>query len=127
MHGWRVDGYDVLPDALENARYLAGRYGVGVNGIERDLRKTPDIGVERYDLVCMFRFWDEAVYAAAVRALRHGGLLVVEAFAEGDRKRVAKLATVEELVKQAAGLTVLIAREAARNGRRFAQLIARRD
>jgi SAM-dependent methyltransferase len=83
-HGFSVDAVDGSPVGLEKARELAARRGVHI-GIQVDDLATyrPEPGA--YDaLVLIFvhlpRTIRTVVHAAGARALRPGGVLIIEAF-----------------------------------------------
>lgn len=129
MHGWRVDAFDILPDALANVRGLANRTGVNVTTIHRDLRKDEALGQTQYDLVCMFRYWHAPLLPAIHKALRMDGVLAIEAIhpenAISGRKSAGRV-TARTLAELCGEWTILCARDVTRNGRHFAQLLARR-
>ncbi len=79
--GWRVTGVDFSEVGLAKARRLADARGVGVEWVLADLRSYRPAG-GTYDLVVVLYLHlpaDErrAVHAAAARALRPGGVLLV--------------------------------------------------
>ncbi len=79
--GWRVTGVDFSRVGLEKARRLAEARGVDVELVAADLRSyQPTEGA--YDLVVVLYLQlpagdRRAVHAAAARALRRGGVLLV--------------------------------------------------
>ncbi|MCX5654781.1 MAG: methyltransferase domain-containing protein [Planctomycetota bacterium] len=133
LAGYEVEAIDVLPDALERARDLARRSGVAVKTIEQDLKASPVLPAERYDLVAVIRFLHRPLLAAIREAIVPGGFVVYEAFhrrdAEDERRALKPSHTLEdgELAAAFEGFELLIVRDGlARGGRVFSQLLARR-
>jgi SAM-dependent methyltransferase len=124
--GWRVIAVDRSRVGLHKAAVLAARHGVPVAACVADLAAFP-LPATRFDLIvsifCHFpRELRRRVHGAAVRALRPGGMLVLEAytprqltFGTGGPSVPELLATVEDLRADLAGLTFLIARECERD------------
>lgn len=87
-HGWRVDGVDRLPEALVRAKQLATRFGVEsrTRWVEADLRRPEAVPRGPYDLVLalLCRHWRLALGMS--ERLASGGVLMLEAFAEGQRR-----------------------------------------
>lgn len=87
--GLGVTAVDFAPVALARARALADEAGVAVSTIEADLSRW-DWPCAAFDLVVLTFVQlgpDQRVpvHAGAVRALAPGGLLLLEAFARGER------------------------------------------
>ncbi len=83
--GWRVTAVDVSPAGLEQARRVAEARGVEVEWQLADLDDC-DLGLEKYELITVFRFLDRGTLPARlVAALRNGGTLVYETFSGGGQ------------------------------------------
>lgn len=133
LAGYAVEAIDVLPDALERARDLARRSGVHIETIQQDLRRSPVLPAERYDLVAVVRFLHRPLLPAMRRAVAPGGFVVYEAFhrrdAEEGRRSLKPGRAVEdgELAAAFDGFEMLIVHDGIeRGGRVFSQLLARR-
>jgi len=134
LAGYAVDAIDVLPDALERARDLARRSGVRVETIEQDLKASPVLPAERYDLVTVIRFLHRPLLPAVRQSVAPGGFVAYEAFhrrdAEEGRRSLKPGHAVDdgELAAALEGFEPLIARDGVqRGGRVFSQLLARRS
>lgn len=134
MHGFEVDAFDILPDALDRCRDLARRNGVTVNTDVRDVERDPNLGRGAYDLICVFNFLYRPLMPAIANAVRPGGLVVYETFLEGQRERFGKpksddkILKLNELPSHFDGWEQVIYREGLTNPRRLAaSLIARRS
>ncbi|MCX5683170.1 MAG: methyltransferase domain-containing protein, partial [Planctomycetota bacterium] len=132
--GYAVEAVDVLPDALERARNLALRTGVSLETREQDLRRSPDLPEERYDLVTVIRFLHRPLFPAIRQAVAPGGYIVYEAFhrqdAEDERRTLKPEHGLEsgELAAAFKGLKPLIVRDRVdRGGRVFSQLFVQRS
>lgn len=133
MCGYDVDAIDVLPDALARAQDLARRCRVHLNTIQQDLKRSPTLRAERYDLVTVFRFLHRPLLPAIGSSAARGGFIVYEAFhwrdsAEGRKRLKPGHALSDgELAAAFDGFEPLIARDGVeRDGRVFSQLLARR-
>jgi rhodanese-related sulfurtransferase len=84
LAGYEVDAVDVLPDALARAQDLARRCGVRLSTIQQDLRRSPALPAERYDMVIVFRFLHRPLLPAIGRSVARGGFIVYEAFHRRD-------------------------------------------
>jgi SAM-dependent methyltransferase len=87
--GCLVTAVDFAPQALARAEKLAADRRVAITTIAADL-STWDWPAESFDLVALIFVQVTAderakIHAGAVRALAPGGLLVLEAFAQGER------------------------------------------
>ena len=79
--GWRVAGFDLSDEGIEQARRAAAERGLELDARVGSL-ETWDFGTGRYDLIVV-SFLHELILPRAhelVAALRPGGLLVVEGF-----------------------------------------------
>ena len=89
QQGWRVTGVDYSEVAVKMARDRAAKLGVPLQCIVQDL-DTYDFGRERWDLILLFYMhaWFHTSLTnppqRVLRALRPGGLLVMEGYA-GDK------------------------------------------
>lgn len=87
INGFEVEAVDDDPDILARAQALAARHGVRIQTRVRDLeRREPDLPVERYDLVTVFRFLHRPLFPHIERALAPGGWLVYETFRRGQER-----------------------------------------
>ena len=78
--GYRVAAIDISPAALRHARAEMLRRGLsGVTFIAADLDDFP-LPSAAYDLVCVFRFLDRALFPAIRACVRPGGLVVYQTF-----------------------------------------------
>jgi rhodanese-related sulfurtransferase len=84
LAGYEVDAVDVLPDALARAQDLARRCGVRLSTIQQDLKRSPALPAERYDMVIVFRFLHRPLLPAIGRSVAPGGFIVYEAFHRQD-------------------------------------------
>lgn len=80
LAGYEVDAVDVLPDALARAQDLARRCGVRLSTIQQDLKRSPALPPERYDLVIVFRFLHRPLLPMIGRSVAPAGFIVCEAF-----------------------------------------------
>lgn len=100
--GWRVTAVDVLPDALERARDLAGRYTAAIEPIEWQLvdLERQDLGFEgSFDLVTGFRYLHRPLFERLPRWLRPGGHIVYETFTTLHRERHGRPASDGHVLK----------------------------
>ncbi|MFT5086145.1 MAG: tellurite methyltransferase [Candidatus Latescibacterota bacterium] len=77
--GFAVTAVDISEHGLERCRQLANERGVEVGTVEADLLDW-DMGVERYDLIVDFYYYEPLLFARVKRALRPGGLFVFQTF-----------------------------------------------
>jgi SAM-dependent methyltransferase len=84
LAGYEVDAVDALPDALERAQDLARRCGVRLSTIQQDLKRSPTLPAEGYDMVIVFRFLHQPLLPAIGRSVAAGGFIVYEAFHRRD-------------------------------------------
>ncbi len=89
QQGWRVTGVDLSNVAVEQARSEASRLGIKLDAVVDDLSRY-DLGQSRWDLIAMFyvHAWYHSAKPDCIRrlhrALKPGGLLVIEGFAGKD-------------------------------------------
>jgi tellurite methyltransferase len=87
IHGWRVEAWDIAPEALRNASALAARHGVAIETVVADLeRRDAALPESRYDVVLCFRFLHRPLFPMIERALVPGGCLVYETFRTGQER-----------------------------------------
>ena len=85
--GWSVDAYDLSAEGKKKAELLATKRGVSINYWVDDFT-APKIDDEAYDVIAIIflhvpnDLLDKGL-AAAYRALKPGGLLLIEVFADG--------------------------------------------
>jgi 2-polyprenyl-3-methyl-5-hydroxy-6-metoxy-1,4-benzoquinol methylase len=133
MSGFATEAWDVLPDAIALCEGLAQRHGVSVAAQCRDLEADPTIEPERYHVVSCFNFLHRPLMGQIAAAVRPGGLVVYDTFAEPQRvlygrpRRDAHLLKSGELPTWFSGWEVLVWREGLNGPGRFsASLIARK-
>jgi tellurite methyltransferase len=131
--GYRVDAVDIAPTCLAEAARRARRAGVRVRWIEADLDTFP-VPEARYDLVVNAFFLNRRLMPALQRAVRPGGVVIVETHLEGDEPEGAPRATRRlrrgELCRRFRGWDVLELEEGLfrEHGRtqRLGRIVARR-
>lgn len=123
--GYAVTAMDYSSAALRKAERLARDHGVSLELVEADLADF-DLGRDAWSgIVSIFahtpRAVRERIHHAIPRALRPGGVLILEAYrpeqialATGGPKDAALLPTLSELTRDLAELDLVIAREASR-------------
>lgn len=88
QRGWTVTGFDLSQEGLELARANARQAGVSLTTVNAALESF-DYGTARWDLIALIYVPNTALEGPAietlVRAIRPGGLLVIESFAS-DRQ-----------------------------------------
>lgn len=101
--GWHVTAMDVLPEALDMARSLECRYleNPSITFIEGDFRHATIS--EDFDLICMIRSYRPEFLPKAMKLLKPGGSVIIEAFARGRKQNVA---SEEELRHLLVGLEI---------------------
>lgn len=88
--GWRVTAVDVLPDALDRARGLAGRYAAAIEPVEwclMDLEREAPTFERVFDLVVGFRYLHRPLFERLPDWLRPGGHVLYETFTTLHRER----------------------------------------
>jgi SAM-dependent methyltransferase len=84
QRGWQVTGFDLSQEGIDAARANAGKAGVSLTAV-RDAIDTFDFGTARWDLIALIYVPSTAHEGRAMetlaRALKPGGLLVIESFA----------------------------------------------
>jgi len=78
--GYDATAMDASPKGLEKALALAGERGVTINTEVGDLQHGYDIGDAEYDLITDFYYHDTAMFPAVMRALKPGGMFVLQNF-----------------------------------------------
>jgi tellurite methyltransferase len=87
MNGFEVEAVDDDPEILASAEALAARHGVSIRTTVRDLEwRDVDLGIERYDLITVFRFLHRPLFPGIERAIAPGGWLVYETFRRGQER-----------------------------------------
>jgi SAM-dependent methyltransferase len=95
QRGWSVTGFDVSDTGLSVARANAGKAGVALTAVRSAIEEF-DYGTAQWDLVALIYVpaaaYDASAIARVARALKPGGLLVIENFASArtasDRRPV---------------------------------------
>lgn len=133
MNGFRVEAWDILPDALAQVDDLARRCSVNIHTLQRDVEREPAIAENAYELVCCFNFLHRPLLPRIAAAVRPGGLVVYETFVEPQREtfgkpsRASHVLATGELARAFADWEILVSREGLAGPRRYAaSLIARK-
>jgi SAM-dependent methyltransferase len=83
QRGWEVTGFDLSQEGIDAARANARKAGVTLTAV-RDSIETFDFGTAQWDLIALIYVPSSAHEGAAMatlaRALKPGGLLVIESF-----------------------------------------------
>jgi SAM-dependent methyltransferase len=107
--GWKVTGVDLSDVAVEQAKKSAAARGVTLNGTVQDL-DTYEFGSEQWDLTTLFYMhaWHRRSPTnppqRVFQALRRGGLLVIEGFADPPNQAGLK---TEDLARSYSGMQIL--------------------
>ncbi|MFH1748104.1 MAG: methyltransferase domain-containing protein [Planctomycetota bacterium] len=91
--GWDVTAADILPDALDRGRELAGRYAAVLSPIcwlVVDFEAGAVNFAHGFDLICMFRYLHRPLFAQLARWLKPGGSILCETFTTLHRERHGK-------------------------------------
>jgi len=112
--GYDVTAMDASPIGLEKATALADQRGVKIRTEVGDLQHGYDMGEEKYDLITDFYYHDMAMIPAVMRALKPGGMFVLQNFSidqlETNRfgpKNPDYLTKPNELLRQLEGYRIL--------------------
>ena len=132
--GLRVEGLDILPEAVAMAAALARRHGVALTARVGDARAPESLAPGDWDGIVVIDFLERALLARLPAALAPGGVLVYETFtraqaaAGGKPRSPQHLFEGGELERAFAGeLELLAYREGEPEpGRQVASLVARR-
>lgn len=79
QQGWDVTGIDLAEEGIRQAREQAQAQGLKLNALLQSWDDY-DFGVERWDLIALIYVGARQFTDKAVKALKPGGLLVIEAF-----------------------------------------------
>jgi tellurite methyltransferase len=133
LQGYDVLAIDILPDALQKAVNLAGRSGLHIQTLCKDLARDPSLPQGSFDVITVFRYLQRDLFAGIRRAIAPGGYVVYETFHEQNRAtgrrplNSAHLLRTGELSEAFAGFDILLAGDGVeRDGRFFSNLLARR-
>lgn len=135
LAGYRVEGEDILPEAVEFARRLAKRHRVEVEARVGDVTRAGALAPGAYDGVVVFNFLERALLPGLAAALAPGGVLIYETFTTEQGRRVKRPRNPQWLLEPmelhdrmtAESLEVLAYREGQAGPKRFvASLVARR-
>ena len=99
---WDVTALDVLPDALERGRELAGRYTSALRPIrwlQYDLEADPLTLDRCFNLITIFRYLHRPLLAQLGQWLEPGGGIVCETFTTIHRQRHGRPARDEHVLK----------------------------
>jgi len=100
--GWAVTAADILPDALERGRDLAGRYAPALapmRWVQVDLERDPTPVAGLYDLVVAFRYLHRPLLQRLPGWLRPGGSVVHETFTTLHRERYGRPAAESHVLR----------------------------
>ena len=78
--GFRVEGVDVSPEAVQEALARAASAGVSIQTRVEDLEKIPYFDEEVYDLVICFNYLQRSLMPQLRNWVRPGGMVVYETF-----------------------------------------------
>jgi len=131
MRGYRVEGEDILPEAVEKARALARRNAVRIDARVGDLTRSDPLPEAAYDGILVFNYLDRALFPSIRRALAPGGMIIYETFLRGQErlaspKRSDYLLEPGELRAAFADLEILEYNEGLRSPKRLAASLAAR-
>lgn len=90
MQGMSVEAWDILPDALDRLRDLAGRSCVPVTTSVRDVEREGVIPPDEYDMIVCFNFLHRPFMPSIARGVRPGGMVVYETFVDPQREMFGK-------------------------------------
>ena len=90
LAGFKVEGCDRLPDALDRALDLARRHGVCMTTTVVDLESGDPTLTGTWDLVSIFRYLHRPLMPAIIDAVRPGGVVIYETFLEEQRRRFGR-------------------------------------
>jgi SAM-dependent methyltransferase len=79
QQGWDVTGFDPADKAVAQARATAAKLGVGLNAVVEG-EETFDFGENRWDLIVLSYVGAREFVDRVVRALKPGGIVVIEGF-----------------------------------------------
>lgn len=130
LQGLDVTAVDRLPDALERAERLARRAGVALRIRLSDLRKPEQRPGGVFDVLCVFRYLDRGLLPWIREAVKPGGLVIFETFADEEGasgpRRSARRLSPGELRSAFESFEILRARETAGVEAGLASIVARR-
>ena len=87
LAGWRAEGWDVDPSALDRARAFAARQQANVQFREVDLEGAPPaLPDPPFDLIVVVRYLHRPLFPWIERALAPGGVLAYETFRDGQQR-----------------------------------------
>lgn len=109
--GWDVTALDISPVGLDKARRLAEKHHVSITTRVVDLEgfQLPE---NAYDVIVMTYYLQRDLFPQIARALRPGGMAVIETYTRAHRRyhpefREAYLLEPDELLGALPGLTIL--------------------
>ncbi|MFO8011573.1 MAG: class I SAM-dependent methyltransferase [Dehalococcoidia bacterium] len=98
QNGFLVEGIDVSPELVDEARARAGEAGVSVSARVEDLERIPFIEEEIYDLVICFNYLQRSLIPQLKNWMKPGGMVVYETFTI-DQPRYGKPHNPDYLLK----------------------------
>jgi SAM-dependent methyltransferase len=81
--GWQVTAIDQQAAVIKRAKQLANRSGAAVKWKCCDLKTEGCLPQTDFDLVLMVRYLNRELFASLRQAIRPGGYLLIQTFAEG--------------------------------------------
>ena len=89
QHGFNVTGVDISAVAIEKCKQLAEDRRAVVKTVVADLTDY-DMGHEQYNLITNFYFYDKSLFPKVIRALKPGGMFILEQFSIDHLKQGVK-------------------------------------
>jgi len=133
LGGLRVEGWDILPEALQRADCLAAACGAKLTTRLVDIEAEGTVlRPTSFDVVACFHYLHRPLMLQIKRAIRPGGFVVYETFTVAQREKIGKprkdkhLLRPGELASYFAGWQILWNAEGESDGRWVASLIARK-
>lgn len=96
--GFKVDGIDISPDAVNRAIERAKRSGVQIMAQVADLKDGYHIEKRAYDLIICFNYLQRSLTPQIIGGLRTGGIVVYETYII-DQARFGKPRNPDHLLK----------------------------
>lgn len=78
--GFKVEGIDISPQAVNRAMESAGRVGVTIKAQIADLEDDYNIEKDAYDLIICFNYLQRSLIPQIKDGLKKGGMIVYETF-----------------------------------------------
>ena len=78
--GYRVDGVDILDEAVESAVKAARQAGVSINAYVADLEKDYIIQHDTFDVIICFNYLQRSLIPRIIEGLRPNGMVAYETY-----------------------------------------------